>query len=83
MKLKAHQRERVPARPPVTNRARGARTVLAGKGALRRFAPLPAPRRSGGTVVATGGSGGNTHGLLAHSLLQNLTHTTLLRYNVA
>jgi hypothetical protein len=26
-------------------------------------------------VIATGGSGGNPHGLLAHPLLQNWTHT--------
>jgi len=53
--------DRVPATPPV--HGRDARTVLAGKGSLRRAktgAPLPTPRRSGGVADATGGSGGNT-----------------------
>jgi 2-keto-4-pentenoate hydratase/2-oxohepta-3-ene-1,7-dioic acid hydratase in catechol pathway len=29
-----------------------------------------------GDVIATGGPDRNAHGLLAHPLLQNLTHTT-------
>jgi hypothetical protein len=48
--LQAHQQERVPATPPVEVHV-DAGTVLAGKGALRRFAPLPAPRRSGQAVM--------------------------------
>jgi hypothetical protein len=40
--------------------------LLTSKSTRRRFAPLPAPRRSGGKVVATGGAGGNTHGQPAH-----------------
>ena len=61
--LQAHQQERVPAPPPIRIWV-NARTVLAGKGSLRRAedgAPLPAARRSGGKTLAMGGSGGNTY----------------------
>jgi len=60
--LRAHQRERVPVGPPI-DVLPGARTVLAGKGSLRR-APLrralarSAPFRP--DSFAMGGSGGNT-----------------------
>ena len=40
--------------------------MLAVKGSLRRCAPLTAARRSGRSRIATGGSGGNTHGQPAH-----------------
>lgn len=46
--------------------------MLAGKGTLRRFAPLPAVRRSGGNRVATGGSGGNTYSLPAYLQIAEL-----------
>ena len=72
MKLRAHQQERVPAGAARRQRSGEARTVLADKGALRRLAPLPAARRSGGIRVATGGSGGNNCGLLAHSQFAEL-----------
>jgi hypothetical protein len=67
--LKAHQRERVPAPPPVEVWV-DARTVLAVKGSLRRAkpgSPLTAPRRSGRMVIATGGSGGNTSAMPAQN----------------
>ena len=48
--LEAHQQERVPATPPVEVRL-DARTVLGGEGSLRRFAPLPAVRRSGWAIA--------------------------------
>lgn len=54
-RLKAHHQERVPGGPPVEGMF-PTRTVLAGKGTLRRFAPLPAARRSGCETIATGGS---------------------------
>jgi hypothetical protein len=38
----------------------GRTTVLAGKGSLRRFAPLLIARRCATRLTATGGSGGNT-----------------------
>jgi hypothetical protein len=60
--LKAHQRERVPAPPPVEIRL-DARTVLAGKGPLRRAQHRRALARSAPFRPdhrATGGSGGNT-----------------------
>jgi hypothetical protein len=72
MKLEAHQQERGPAQAARPERRGGARTVLAGKGALRRFAPLPAARRSGAGKAATGGSGGNTHGLVARFIIAEL-----------
>jgi hypothetical protein len=59
--LQAHQRERVPARPPVEVCV-DARTVLAVKGTLRRYAPLTAPRRSGGTVTRRAAPAGTLHG---------------------
>jgi len=59
--LKAHQRDHVPATPPVDNPL-GARTVLAVKDSLRRAKKRRAldycaPFRP--DTVATGGSGGN------------------------
>ena len=60
--LKAHQQERVPATSPIEG-VPGARTVLADKVrfAAPRGAPLSAPRRSGRSSYAMGGSGGNTY----------------------
>jgi hypothetical protein len=60
--LKAHQRERVPPAPPidvvqVPERCSRARVRCA---APHNGAPLPAPRRSGRSCFAMGGSGGNT-----------------------
>ena len=60
--LKAHQRERVPATPPV-DWSWGARTVLTVKGSFcraKKRRALTTARRSGRTIVAAGGSGGNT-----------------------
>ncbi len=60
MKLRAHQRETVPAPPPVEG-CGDARMVLAGKGSLRRTAARPCLLRSvpADLDYATGGSGGN------------------------
>src|SRR5216684_3421981 len=61
--LQAHQRERVPATPPVEDtrrRQNGARRQGSASPRQTAGVPLPAPRRSGQTMVATGGSGGNT-----------------------
>ena len=60
--LKAHQQERVPATPPIEGVV-NAKTVLADKGrfAAPKGAPLSAPRRSGQSSHAMGGSGGNTY----------------------
>ena len=59
--LKAHQREYVPAPPPVEavpvpERCSQSRVRFA---APNNGAPLTAARRSGEIVIATGGSGGN------------------------
>jgi hypothetical protein len=59
--LKAHQRDHVPATPPLDNRP-GARTVLAVKGSLRRAKHRRALDYSAPfwpDTFATGGSGGN------------------------
>jgi hypothetical protein len=54
----------------------GRTTVLAGKGSLRRFAPLPTARRCAKRLTATGGApAGTRHGLLPQRNLQNLTDT--------
>lgn len=82
MKLGAHQREGVPAGAARHERYGDARTVLAGKGTLRRFAPLPAARRSGGNRVGTGGSGGNTYGLLVHLRFAELDAHNWFGYGV-
>ena len=62
--LKAHQRERVPPTPArrswsIPERCSPSRVRFA---APNCGAPLTAPRRSGQTMIATGGSGGNTDG---------------------
>ena len=59
--LKAHQRDHVPAPPPVDlvpvpERCSPSRVRSA---APHSGAPLTAPRRSGQMAIATGGSGGN------------------------
>ena len=63
--LKAHQREYVPAPPPVEavpvpERCSQSRVRFA---APNNGAPLTAARRSGEIVIATGGSGGNMTGV--------------------
>ena len=61
-RLKAHQQERVPAKPPVEARSMPERCSPSRVrfAAPNSGAPLTAPRRSGQTLIATGGSGGNT-----------------------
>jgi hypothetical protein len=61
--LKAHQQERVPDTPPVEVPP-DAGTVLAGKGSLRRFAPLPAARRSGQATARRAAPAGTLCALL-------------------
>jgi hypothetical protein len=60
--LKAHQREHVPPKPPVETQSMPERCSLSRVhcAAPNSGAPLTAARRSGQTIIATGGSGGNT-----------------------
>lgn len=74
MKLKAHQQERVPATPPIEG-VPNARTVLAGKGSLRRAKNArPCPLRS---VLAERVCDGrlrreHLHGLATHNQIAEL-----------
>jgi len=79
--LKAHQRDHVPAPPPVEavsmpERCSPSRVRFA---APNYGAPLTAARRSGQAIIATGGSGGNMKSPCANTKNQNLVPESLTR----